>query len=152
MECTIEEFREILEEINNLNLARRIKNLTVHYIERYIRQNVAPNFWSKFTNVSDEQCGFEIFRSAVDDLYANCFEFLPQLRRLQLLIHKDDPKLKLYGQSNILALFQLIVRSTLLSQLPLCHEQIIQQFYKIAFNVFCNTDVSSVGKLDFQNM
>ncbi|XP_043268898.1 anaphase-promoting complex subunit 2 [Venturia canescens] len=143
-DCTDDQFVQIINEIKGLHLARRIQNLAIHHIERYIRQNVAPNFWSKFTTVIDEQQGFELFRSAVDDLYSSSIEFLPILKRLEQLVTEEDSKSTLYGQPNILAQFKLIVRSTLLSCLPLCHEVIIEHFYKIAFNVFCNTDVNSV--------
>lgn len=49
-------------------------------------------------------------------------------------------------KAQILSHFKLIVRATLLSQLPLSHEIIIENFYKIAFNVFCNTDSANTGK------
>ncbi|KAK0175086.1 hypothetical protein PV327_008867 [Microctonus hyperodae] len=141
-DCTDEQFTEILNEITKRNITKQIKAIIINEIERYVREYIAPNFWSKFTNNSDETQGFEYFKSAVDDLYKKSIEFLPLLKRLELFNGTNDI-IYLYGQTNHLSQFKLIVRATLLSQLPLFHEIIIEQFYKIAFNVFCNTDNSS---------
>lgn len=145
-ECTDSQFNEILDEIRAQNLTSQIKSLVIDQIERYIREKVAPNFWNKFTNITDKEQGFECFKCAVDDLYSSSIEFLPLLKRLEQLTDPENPTYLLYRQTNHLAQFKLIVRATLLSQLPLAHERIIEQFYKIAFNVFCNTDTSSLGK------
>ncbi|XP_014470530.1 PREDICTED: anaphase-promoting complex subunit 2 isoform X2 [Dinoponera quadriceps] len=111
-----------------------------HNIERHIRWHVAPLFWKRFENTEDSQRGFECFKSAVDELYGSLVEFLPLLKKLEYLKQdksvRDPPAI---GDS-VQAQFKLIVRATLMSQLPLSHECIVEHFYKIAFNVFCNTD------------
>lgn len=120
-----------------------VKDIVLHHIEYYIRQKVAPRFWKKFVNITSEQEGFEYFKSAVDGLYISLTEFLPLLKKLEYLQQEDAEK-TVPQANNVLSRFKLIVRSTLLSQLPLDHEHIIEQFYRIAFNVFCNTDNSSL--------
>ncbi|KAG7213043.1 hypothetical protein KM043_002374 [Ampulex compressa] len=142
-ECTDEEFTSLIEEIKRSKLTRFVEDIIVHHIEQYIRQNVAPEFWKKFKNTAVEQEGFKLFKSAVDGLYASLTEFLPLLKKLEYLIQSEESQAANTLESNVLARFKLIVRSTLLSQLPLCHEHIIEQFYKIAFNVFCNSDNSA---------
>lgn len=68
------------------------------------------------------------------------------LKRLERLVEISCSKGSFYGENNILGQFKLIVRATLLSQLALNHEVIIEHFYKIAFNVFCNSDAASQRK------
>lgn len=144
--CTDKEYLKIVEEIKNVNLTKRFEALVNHEIDRYIRQKVAPSFWSKFKNVKNEETGFEEFKGAVDGLYESLIGFLPLLKRLEQLTDTDESRDIEKRQAEILAQFKLVVRSTLLSQLPLSHEIIIEHFYKIAFNVFCNTDAASTGK------
>ncbi|XP_012233242.2 anaphase-promoting complex subunit 2 isoform X1 [Linepithema humile] len=142
-ECTEEEFADIAENIQQLKLTHYVQDIVIHHIEQYIRWHVAPAFWKKFENAEDGQRGFELFKSAVDGLYANLTEFLPVLKKLEYLRqNKDDAHMSSAGD-DIDAQFKLCVRATLLGQLPLCHEYITEQFYKIAFNVFCNSDNSS---------
>ncbi|XP_015589279.1 anaphase-promoting complex subunit 2 [Cephus cinctus] len=146
--CTDDQFAKIVNDIKVLNIAPRVDRLVFQSIEQFIRSNVAPVFWKEFTNVTEEEYGFERFKNAVDGLYSNLSEFLPLLKRLQVLQAQCEiAKYLGHSLSNVLGRFNLTVRSTLLSQLPFGHETIIKQFYKIAFNVFCNTDSSIHGNL-----
>lgn len=141
--CSDEQFATIIEQIRLLKLTNFVKDIVIHHIEYYIRQKVAPAFWKKFVNTTNEAEGFELFKSAVDGLYVSLTEFLSLLKKLEYLEQEDSEK-TIFQADNILARFKLIVRSTLLSQLPLDHEHIIEQFYRIAFNVFCYSDNNSL--------
>ncbi|XP_026670308.1 anaphase-promoting complex subunit 2 [Ceratina calcarata] len=141
-ECTDEEFTNVVKEIKSLGLTQFVEDVVIYHIELHIRQNVAPAFWKNFTITADEQTGFEHFKSAVDGLYMSLTEFLPLLKRLEYLTEIEANQSTTSGH-NVLSQFKLIVRSTLLSQLPLRYEHIIEQFYRIAFNVFCNADSST---------
>lgn len=148
-ECTEEEFANLVKILQFLGSTQYVIEIVIHNIEQYIRCHVAPVFWEKFQYTEDGQRGFELFKSAVDDLYTNLTEFLPILKKLEYLRQNKGETLppSVEDDIDIEAQFKLIVRATLLSQLPLCHECIIEHFYKIAFNVFCNSDNSSQGKL-----
>jgi len=111
-----------------------------------MRWHVAPTFWKNFEKSDNDQRGFKLFKSAVDDLYAGLAEFLPVLKRLEYLKQDKNDRIISNIGNKTEAQFKLLVRATLLSQLPLYHECIVEQFYKIAFNVFCNSDNSSQGK------
>lgn len=137
----------LAEDVRVLKLSQFVEDIVIHHIEQYIRWHVAPVFWEKFENTEDSKRGFELFKSAVDDLYINLTEFLPLLKKLEYLRQNQDVVMDPSSVENdIEARFKLIVRATLLSQLPLCNECIIEHFYKIAFNVFCNSDNLSQGK------
>lgn len=148
-DCTDEEFNKILINIDNNQLLPLVDDLVIHHIEEYIRQSVAPIFWKSFTTTLDEQQGFNLFKKAVDGLYTSLTEFLPILKRLHRVSCLNQSKDTILSEDKLLAKFKLIVRATLLAQLPLHHEYIIEQFYKIAFNVFCNTDSALPGKFFF---
>lgn len=141
-ECTDEEFTKTIKEIKALNLTHLVEEMVIYHIELHIRQNVAPTFWKKFMTVADGQQGFEHFKTAVDGLYTSVTEFLPLLKKLEYLIQDETTCVSL-NENDILSRFKLIVRSTLLSQRPFDYEHIVEQFYRIAFNVFCNTDNST---------
>lgn len=130
----------MIKVIKKLDLVQFIEHLVIHQIQMYIRQNVAPTFWEQFTNDVNEQQGFKHFKTAVDGLYTSLTEFLPLLKRLEYLTQEETTQST--DLNNVLSQFKLIVRSTLLSQLPLHYEHIVEQFYKIAFNVFCSADSS----------
>ncbi|XP_011163041.2 anaphase-promoting complex subunit 2 isoform X2 [Solenopsis invicta] len=143
-ECTEEEFANLVEIVQFIGSSHYIIEIVIHNIEQYIRCHVTPAFWEKFEYTQDGQRGFELFKSAVDGLYASLTECLPTLKKLEYLRQnrgKDLQSLRpIRDNIDIEARFKLIVRATLLSQLPLRHECIVEHFYKIAFNVFCNSD------------
>lgn len=146
-ECTEEEFANLVEVLQILKSTQYVIEIVIHNIEQYIRCYVVPAFWEKFEYTEDAQRGFELFKSAVDGLYASLMEFLPILKKLEYLRQNKGETPLPSAEGDIEAQFKLIVRATLLSQLPLCHECIIEHFYKMAFNIFCNSDNSSQGKL-----
>lgn len=150
VECTEEEFTKLVERPQIHKSKQCIINLVIDCIELYIRAHIAPEFWMKFTYTENGQHGFELFKSAVDGLYDSLMEFLPILKKLEYLRRNVGGTLA-STEANIdtEAQFKLIVRAILLSRLPLYYECIIEHFYKIAFNVFCNSDNSSQGKFIF---
>ncbi|XP_001605994.1 anaphase-promoting complex subunit 2 [Nasonia vitripennis] len=123
-----------------------VQSLVIPKVEEYMRTTVAPKFWSKFVDASetDEKQGFQNFTTSVNELYADSSKLLPMLKKLELAGScKHD--YCIYSQVNILDYFKLIIRGTLLSQIPLYHTIIIEYFYKTAFNVFCNIEASAAA-------
>lgn len=132
------------ESFKMLQLSFCLQSLVVPKIEEYMRASIAPAFWKKFQNASgtDEDLGFKNFTDSVTALYANSSELLPQLKKLQLAGPcKNDccP----FSQTNVLDYFKLLIRATLLSQIPLNFTIIIEHFYKVSFKVFCNIEASA---------
>ncbi|KAL0103028.1 hypothetical protein PUN28_018377 [Cardiocondyla obscurior] len=153
-ECVEEEFTSLVETLQYLKSTEYVIDIVIHHIEQYIRCHVAPGFWKKFEYTADSQRGFELFKSAVDDLYSNLTEFLPILKKLEYLKQNtgETSLTTTKNDTDVEAQFKLIVRATLLSQLPLCHECIIEHFYKIAFNVFCNSDNTSQADISINEV
>jgi len=137
----------MVKDIRILKLTQFVEDIVTHHIEQHIRWHVAPVFWKKFERSGNDQRGFKLFKSAIDDLYASLTEFLPVLKKLEYLRQNENDTNISNIRNSVETQFKLIVRATLLSQLPLHHECIVEQFYKIAFNVFCNSDNASQGRL-----
>ncbi|KAI5643127.1 cullin family domain-containing protein [Phthorimaea operculella] len=142
-DCTNTEFEEIQQIIINLGVQARIRDLVLIHIEKYLRQHVAPLFWAKFTKVDEEIKGFQLFKSAVNDLYESVSNFSAMLRRLSALNNCCSDNKPIYGEKDVIPGFKQLLRATLLSQLPLDFHVIINHFYKLSFNVFDNENDSS---------
>ncbi|XP_058810288.1 anaphase-promoting complex subunit 2 [Phymastichus coffea] len=131
------------ESCKMLSLSFCLQSLVIPKIEEYMRKVIVPKFWSKFTDATEcnEKQGFENFTSSVAELYSDSSKLLPTLKKLELAGPcKND--YCMYSQMNTFDYFKLVIRGTLLSQIPLDYTIIIEHFYKTAFNVFCNIEAS----------
>lgn len=137
-DCTGSEYDEIQQIITGLGIQVRIRDLTLVHIEKYLRQHVAPSFWSKFVKVDEETKGFQLFKSAVNDLYESVSNFSEMLRRLTILNNSCSDNKPIFGEKDVILGFKQLIRATLLSQMPLNYHIIINHFYKLSFNVFDN--------------
>jgi hypothetical protein len=137
---------DILKEITELKLNTFIEDIVICRIEQIMRQKITPEFWSRFSERKTEIDGFERFKDAVDFLYTSLASFLPMLEKLEKFRSISRINRVIYGEDTLLGTFKVIVTSTLLSQLPLTHQKITEDFYKVSFKVFCNADKSDAGK------
>ncbi|CAG4931749.1 unnamed protein product [Parnassius apollo] len=137
-DCTTEEYEEIQEIIVSLGIQIRIRDLVLIHIEKYLRQQVVPSFWSKFIKSDVEVKGFQLFKTAVNDLYESVTNFSAILRKLTLLNNSCSDNMPIFGEKDVLLGFKQLLRATLLAQLPLEFQYIIYFFYKVSFNVFDN--------------
>lgn len=142
-ECTNEEYEEIQEVIINLGIQIKIRDLVIIYIEKYVRQNTVPSFWGKFVKSDTEVKGFQLFKTAINDLYDSVTNFEPMLRKLSLLNSNCSDNLPIFGERDIILGFKQLLRATLFAQIPLEFQYIIYFFYKVSFNVFDNEYESS---------
>ncbi|XP_063627765.1 anaphase-promoting complex subunit 2 [Cydia splendana] len=142
-DCSNAEYDEIQQIIVGLGIAARIRDLVLLHTEKYVRQHITPSFWSKFTVVEEEVKGFQLFKSAVNDLYESVSNFMPMLRRLTILNNSCCVNKPIFGEKDVILGFKQLIRATLLSQLPLDFQVIINHFYKMSFNVFDNENESS---------
>lgn len=142
-DCSNTEYEEVQQIISGLGIEIKIRDLVLIHIEKYVRQHVSPNFWAKFSKVDEEIKGFQLFKSAVNDLYEAVSNFSPILFRLSILNNSCSDNKPIYGEKDVILGFKQLVRATLLSQLPLHFHIIINHFYKVSFNVFDNEYESS---------
>lgn len=137
-ECSAVEYEEIQQIIIGLGIQIKVRDLVFVHIEKYLRQHVAPSFWAKFIKAETEVKGFQLFKSAVNDLYESASNLLPMLSNLTILCNSCCDNKLIYGERDVTSGFKQLLRATLLSQLPLDFHVIINHFYKVSFNVFDN--------------
>lgn len=137
-DCTNAEYDEVQQIIVNLDVQIKIRDIVFVHIEKYLRQHVTPLFWAKFMKVDEEIKGFQLFKSAVNELYEAVSIFSPMLRRLTILNNSCNDNKPIYGEKDVVHGFKQLVRATLLSQLPLDFQVIVDHFYKLSFSVFDN--------------
>lgn len=123
-----------------------IQSIIIPKIEEYMRRSVAPKFWSKFINANDydEKHGFQNFKIAVDQLYIESSMLLPIFRKLDTNGPCKNVNC-MHSKTTTVDYFKLLIKSSLLGQIPLYHSVIVEHFYKTAFNVFCNIEASSTA-------
>lgn len=123
-----------------------IQSVIIPKIEEYMRRNVAPKFWSKFidANEHDEKQGFQNFKVAVDQLYTESSLLLPILKKLDFTGPCKNENC-MFSKTTTVDYFKLLIKSSLLGQIPLDHSVIVEHFYKTAFNVFCNIEASTAA-------
>ncbi|XP_075982939.1 anaphase promoting complex subunit morula [Anticarsia gemmatalis] len=137
-DCDVAEYEEVQQIIIGLGIQIKIRDLVFIHIEKYLRQHVAPMFWAKFMKVEEEVKGFQLFKSAVNELFEAVTNFSGMLQRLSILNNSCSDSKPIYGEKDVVSGFKQLVRATLLSQLPLDFQIIINHFYKVSFNVFDN--------------
>ncbi|KAJ9575582.1 hypothetical protein L9F63_007516, partial [Diploptera punctata] len=123
-----------------------VEDAVICKIESLMREKISPDFCSRFSNRKNEVEGFELFKDAVNSLYTSLTAFLPMLENLEKLRSLAGVQRYIYGEETLLGTFKLIVSSTLQSQLPLNHQVITKDFYKVSFKVFCNSDRSDIDQ------
>ncbi|KAK4877403.1 hypothetical protein RN001_009909 [Aquatica leii] len=120
---------ETVNSINQLKLAHTIQALVFHKVENYMRETVAPEFWFHF-NLSNDVEGFSQFYKAIDLLHNYFTQFLYLMRNVNVLRERSRCTEAVYGEKNAVQVLKVIIRATLLSQLPSEHNKIIEHFYE----------------------
>lgn len=111
-----------------------MQKLVILKIERLVRQDIVPQFCSYFSSESKTE-GFTKFHKAVDRLYTS-FSTLISIAVILNDLRNSNKSIELvYGQMDAVVAIKLILRSTLLSQLPLNHERIIRDCYETALQM-----------------
>lgn len=143
------DFSTTFAHLKDRNLIYFIECLIFEKIEEDLRQNIVPYFWNKFIGRENEIDGFEKFKSAVDYLYDALIKYLPTIEQMKVMRNETSTSHKIHGEVSLINSFKVVVRSTLYSQLPLYHQVVTKDFYRVSFIVFCNTDKDGEYFLSF---
>lgn len=142
-----EEFYNILNIVRTMNLTGVIQALVITRTENYIREKTAVEFWSCFQKPLDSKDGFLKFYKAVELLY-NCYAAFSHIMiKLDLLRKYADVKQPIYNEKSAVDALKLIIRSILLSQLPVSHKTIIENFYETALRKEENKNNESMDEM-----
>ncbi|KAF5286722.1 hypothetical protein FQR65_LT12455 [Abscondita terminalis] len=121
---------ETVDAINQMKLASTIQALVFHKVEKYVREQVSPEFWSYFANTDNVIEGFSQFYKAIKLLHGYYTQFLYLMRNVNVLRERGHCNEVVYGERNSVQVLKVIIRATLLSQLPLQHSKVIEYFYE----------------------
>ncbi|KAG5876105.1 hypothetical protein JTB14_013685 [Gonioctena quinquepunctata] len=130
-----QEFNEVAEFLKNADLSHHIQNLIVSKIERKLRDEVAPEFWSYFKNNEHENRGFKQFYNAVKSLYDSYRQLDHTMSKLGMFSQAADMKETPYNELGVRSALRLILKATLLSQLNLDYQTVVINFYEAALKM-----------------
>lgn len=143
--CSDEDFRFVCTGLSQLNIAHHIYETIIIEIEWRLRMHIVPNFWAHFQDkcaavaaVMDNDSEFYQFQYAVCELEKDFGKLQNVLKRLKLF--REACALPSDVREEF-AMFDEMLRVTLLSQLPANFEWIIYLFYSTSFKVFVNSHV-----------
>ncbi|XP_001845662.2 anaphase-promoting complex subunit 2 [Culex quinquefasciatus] len=131
-------------------------------IDRCLRHQTVPRFWRHFNQspVSGKSAGtnrhFFRFQQAVRELYDEFGQYWLQLKRLEKLRRGVVLPVDVAKRPSDLSEFFRMFRCGLLAQLPVDFNELVYEFYGIAFKVFALTHADSeesgmeVGETAFQ--
>lgn len=134
-----------LRLINTLQLYQYFESTVIIRIETHVRNVIVPQFWKYFNKPESEYEGFKSFQNSINMLHENYLKLCEYCNRLDLYRKMYDYTAKIYNENNARDAFKLILRATILSQLPTEYKTTIEYFYKI---VLCLDD--SVDNLSDQ--
>lgn len=103
-------------------------------VEKNLRQIYVPRFWSQFNEIDNEITSFYKFKNAVENLYKELSNYITHINNIQKLNNY------MLVSSNTLEHFKLVVRASLLAQLPPYHTRTLKYFYEFSFRIFCNLE------------
>lgn len=128
----------VVGELVQLSLAESILETIWLNIDYVLRHKIVPRFWEHFNTGDDNENGFYQFQMSIDRLYQEHRKFEKMLERVKPL----KMKCKFAGITEPLKcelkVFKGMLRSAILSQLPVNFTKIVHSFYQISFNVFAN--------------
>lgn len=117
-----------------------VELLVLNEVENKLRRELVPAFWQRFKVHENRPHSSDAFKEAVDSLYNSLALIVPVLQNLVLLRQTAQSERQVYGQSSLMESFKVMVRASLHSQLPLNYQAITEDFYRISFKVFCNSE------------
>lgn len=121
--------------INSLNITAIVQTLTITQIEKFSRDEVAPRFWSFFTKPSSEYNGFQKFSEAVELLHTYYIHLSTVATKINLMRECNNHRVNIYNECDAVESLKVIIRATILSQLPLDHKSVIENFYELALRL-----------------
>lgn len=142
--------------MSRLQIAEQVYETVLIEIDCKLRQQIVPAFWKHFQDTeettagsSNNERGFYQLQVAVYELHQNYGSFQNIINRLKMfkqMCRFENSRNKNQDESEV---FNEMLKTALLSQLPVNFNNIIYSFYSISFKVFANTHLNNQqdGKL-----
>ncbi|CAH1119635.1 unnamed protein product [Phaedon cochleariae] len=130
-----EEFYEAVQFIKKMNLVHQIQKFIIRKIEKRLRDIVAPEFWSYFSNNEQDNKGFQQFYNAVECLYDSYKQLEHSMRKLDIFRQATELEELVNSEKCLNKALKLIFKATLLSQLNLDYQTTVMSFYESALRM-----------------
>lgn len=121
-------------------------------IDRLLRHATVPKFWRHFNQNTDSSMPEQVkitnhhffrFQQAVRELYQDFGRYYVQLKRLEKLKQGVPLPVDVAKKPSDMSEFYRMFRCALLAQLPTDFNNLVYEFYSIAFKVFALTHSES---------
>lgn len=132
VEVSNEELYSAINIIKTFNATETIQCIIITNLEKFIRETVSKEFWLYFTKPKSQYNGFLHFVHAVNLLYDYYTQLTSVMNKVNLMRECNECKSDLYHEKNAVDALKLVIRATLLSQLPREHRSTIENFYETA--------------------
>lgn len=123
----------ITNEFIRLGIVDDVYGIVMNNIDHILRHQIVPKFWSYFNMQDDTESGFYQFQLAICELHNECERFQKTFRRMQPIIERLSQPIDTQVEFNVL------LKATLLSQLPQNFNEVVYAFYQTSFKVFANS-------------
>lgn len=129
------QYQQITDHVKSWNLSKTINNVILNKIEQRLREEVAPQFWNHFKTHDNSRNGFTQFYNAVHCLYEYFQKLLDVMNQLKLFRDTFTIDDLVYNRKDLNSVLILMLKSTLLSQLPYNYQEFIKKFYEIILDL-----------------
>lgn len=128
------------EIINQLNVYEFVENAVISSIETHLQNATVPKFWAHFGEVENVYEGFKNFHNAITLLHQSYHQLLEYCRRLDMYRVTYNYRKTIYNETSSSNALKVILRASVLSQLPIEYKTTIEFFYKVVlcFEESCN--------------
>lgn len=129
------EFNEVVTFVNNNKIAQDIQNLIVIKLQKKLREEIVPEFWSYFKNVIPETNNFQQFYNAIKCIYDNYRLLDHIMQKLNMFKQATHLESSVYNEECAHSALKLMLRATMLSQLSSDYQQVVMHFYECALKM-----------------
>lgn len=128
---------EIMSVIKQRNLTEIIQGLIIVNLDKHARTQIAPQFWNYFKcEEIDKDLWTTQFSTAVDFLFNSYKDLEPLAHRLDTLRKNTDYTKPIYpAVYSAPEAVKIIIRASLLAQIPLDYGRIVEHFYQTGLNI-----------------
>lgn len=124
---------DVLNIIKMLNLNTQIETIIIRNIETRLRKTVVPEFWSHFQKTAD--INYRDFYQAISMLFQHFVKFETIMNKLGILRNAMGSNKPIYNLNCLHDVLRLILRASLLAQIPNDYQLIISNFYETALKM-----------------
>lgn len=131
--CSREDIDSITNQMVRLGIVDEIYGIALSNVDYILRHQIVPKFWSYFNMQNEPERSFYHFQLAICELHKEYERLHKTFRRMQPIVERLSRPIDIPTELNML------LKTTLLSQLPYNFNEVVYAFYQTSFKVFANS-------------